>query len=191
MISEDDVHSTQAPLSDRLDAGIQIGGGMPTLNLEDIRDPDQYPDNPLHQSGNANVSQPEGTAEPYVPWLGDTSQLGIIPRFQWRLFSLGSVALMMAISIWAVVCIVFSAFGPSRYIEAWAYFVSRGAITVSGLINWAPAIGVYYFLLCNPSSNKMRTGMIIAIGVTLFGALSWAYYALVSNTNIPYQQFSP
>ena len=157
----------------------------------DIRDPDQVPDNPLHKSGNANVSQPEGTAEPYVPWLGDTSQLGIIPRFQWRLFSLGVFALYMAITLWALVTCVIALVGPLWYLETWAGFVSSGAITVSGLINWAPAICVYCFLLCNPNSSKMRTGMIIVVGATLFGLLLWAYYALVSNTNIPYQRFSP
>ena len=190
MVSEDDVHSTQASLPDRLDARIQISDEMPTLNSEDIRDHDLHPDNPLHTSGNEIVSQQDGTAELYVPWLGGTSRLGIISRFYWRLFTLGAVVLLAANVLWAGVCLVFAFFGSSWYAETFAHLFGRGLFAVSGVLSWVPVVCVYVFLLCNPNLNKMRTGMVIVVGATFFGLLLWAYYALVSNTNVTYWSVS-
>ncbi len=184
MVSEDDVQSTPAPLCDRLDARIQISDEI------DIRDPDQEPDNPLHKSQNANVSQPEGTTEPYVPWLGDTSDVGIIPRFQSLLICLGYNILYAVVIYFALVSCVGALVGPFSYLETWAGFVSSGAITVSGYLNWVIPICAYVFLLENPNLSKMKTGMIVVVGATLFGLLLVGYYALVSNTNIPYHHSS-
>ena len=188
MVLEDDVRSTQAPLSDRLDARIQISDEMPTLNSEDITDHDLHPDNPLLTSGNENVSQPEGTAEPYVPWFGDTSQQGIIPRFYLLHSRLGIQVLWLLIMLWAGACI-FALDGPISYLvplDTWIRVVHSGLFALSGVINWVPAMCVYEFLLLNPNLSKMRTRIVIVIGATFFGLLLWPYYALVSKTNFPY-----
>ena len=187
MVSEDDVHSTQAPLSDRLDARIQISDEMPTLNSEDIRDHDLHPDNPLHTSGNENVSQPEGTAEPYVPWLGGTSRIGIIPRFQGQLCFLSNLVLVEAMCLWTFVALIPSSGDPDNN---WILFFLMCVIALSGFINWAPALIAYVFLLRNPNLSKMKTGLVIIVGATFFGLLLWPYYALVSKTNLPYSSAS-
>lgn len=173
MVSENDAQSTQTPY------GVQI-------QVREIRDSDQNPDDPLQESGNANVSQPDATAEHYVPWLGDISTPGIIPRVQGALFAFGAMAVSH--------CVVYigfisaAAFITGLSLEVWGMSVfdimSTTVYFITGYVNWIPAICVFCYLHYNPNSSKMKRGIVIVVGVTVFGLLLWVHYA--GHMDFPY-----
>lgn len=193
MVSEDDNQSSRAPLSDGLGAQIQTSDNMPTWSSEVTHNFDQDPDNPLQDHENTNAAQQENAAKPYVPWFGDGSKLGPLSKFQLLLFNTRLVFLSFTLIFY--ICLTVLLLASPWYVRNWESFETNvggyQAVFMSGIINWAPAECVYYILLSSPDSDKVTSGAVIVVGAILFGLLSWAYIAIVSNTNITYQVISP
>ena len=154
---------------------------MPASNSEDNRDPDQDTDSPLPTQEDANVAQPEDTAEDYVSWLGDDRNVGVIPKLM--IPFLGFVSALTA-GYLVTGAFLGEALGLKRHINLPLYEVTQ-FLALAYLVhilqsfwNWSPLLVVY--LVLRSQSNKITSRIVIVIGACVFGLFSWVYCTLVS-----------
>ena len=152
---------------------------------QDNRDPGQDTDDPLPNQEDANAAQPRDTAEDYVPWLGDSPEdIGLIPRFLVGGFFTYIIGFTLPLIFTPLFVLGVYSERISRanfWISAVMLLLGCWYNAIAAFINWSPLIGVGWFVLSYPQSNKLTLKTVVVIGACLFGLLSWGYCALVSS----------
>ena len=186
--------ATHACLSDSLGVHTltpnQASGQTLKSNSQDEQVSGLEPDMPLGNYEEANAVQPQAIAEDYVPWLGDSSHIGIFPRIHVYMLSFVSSSTLV-VGYVAVGILMLSFFGMMKHTRLTMKFIIHMAMFFSyivniftGLLNWSPLLLVYGTLSVNPRAGKMSFLMAIVIGTALFGLFSWANHALSSNNRL-------